>query len=104
MSQKLTDAMNKLTVEGSRHSLGIIGRPPPSPGVKRLSGLDPSIINSMFPDAAAAIAKQKEQFTAQTGMAPPSPAAVQLVILLFATKSNENLACGEKGRADRARQ
>jgi SAM domain (Sterile alpha motif) len=72
MSQKLTDAMNKLTVEGSRHSLGIIGRPPPSPGVKRLSGLDPSIINSMFPDAAAAIAKQKEQFTAQTGMAPPS--------------------------------
>src|ERR1700761_165831 len=72
MSQKLTDAMNKLTVEGSRHSLGIIGRPPPSPGVKRLSGLDPSIINSMFPDAAAAIAKQKEQFTQQTGMAPPS--------------------------------
>src|ERR1700759_322567 len=72
MSQKLTDAMNKLTVEGSRHSPGIIGRPPPSPGVKRLSGLDPSIINSMFPDAAAAIAKQKEQFTAQTGMAPPS--------------------------------
>jgi SAM domain (Sterile alpha motif) len=70
MSQKLTDAMNKLTVEGSRHSLGIIGRPPPSPGAKRLSGLDPSIINSMFPDAAAAIAKQKEQFTATTGMAP----------------------------------
>jgi RNA-binding protein VTS1 len=72
MSQKMTDAMSKLTIEGSRHSLGIIGRPPPSPGAKRLSGLDPSMINSMFPDAAAAIAKQKEQFTQQTGMAPPS--------------------------------
>lgn len=72
MSQKMTDAMSKLTVEGSRHSLGIIGRPPPSPGAKRLSGLDPSVISSMFPDAAAAIAKQKEQFTQQTGMAPPS--------------------------------
>src|ERR1700728_3514362 len=71
MSQKLSDAMSKLGVEGSRNSIGL-GRPPPSPGVKRLSGLDPSIINSMFPDAAAAIAKQKEQFTQQTGMAPPS--------------------------------
>jgi hypothetical protein len=62
--------MGKLGVEGSRHSM--VGRPPPSPGAKRLSQLDPSIINSMFPDAAAAIAKQKEQFTQQTGMAPPS--------------------------------
>ena len=72
MSQKFSDAMSKLGVEGSsRNSIGI-GRPPPSPGPKRNSGLDPSIINSMFPDAAAAIAKQKEQFTQQTGMAPPS--------------------------------
>jgi hypothetical protein len=71
MSQKLSDAMSKLGVEGSRNSIGL-GRPPPSPGNKRHSGLDPSIINSMFPDAAAAIAKQKEQFTQQTGMAPPS--------------------------------
>ncbi|KAF2663451.1 SAM domain-containing protein [Microthyrium microscopicum] len=71
MSQKLTDAMSKLGVEGSRNSVGL-SRPPPSPGAKRLSGLDPSIISSMFPDAAAAIAKQKEQFTQQTGMAPPS--------------------------------
>jgi SAM domain (Sterile alpha motif) len=71
MSQKLSDAMGKLNIEGSRNSIGL-GRPPPSPGNKRLSGLDPSIINSMFPDAAAAIAKQKEQFTQQTGMAPPS--------------------------------
>lgn len=70
MSQKFSDAMSKLGVEGStRNSMG---RPPPSPGVKRNSGLDPSVINSMFPDAAAAIAKQKEQFTQQTGMAPPS--------------------------------
>jgi hypothetical protein len=71
MSQTFDNAMSKLTVEGSRNSLGL-GRPPPSPGVKRLSLLDPAVINSMFPDAAAAIAKQKEQFTAQTGMAPPS--------------------------------
>lgn len=72
MSQKFSDAMSKLGVEGgSRNSVGM-GRPPPSPGVKRNSGLDPSVINSMFPDAAAAIAKQKEQFTQQTGMAPPS--------------------------------
>jgi hypothetical protein len=63
--------MERLTVEGSRNSVGM-GRPPPSPGAKRLSQLDPSVINSMFPDAAAAIAKQKERFTQETGMAPPS--------------------------------
>ncbi|KAF2429518.1 hypothetical protein EJ08DRAFT_273701 [Tothia fuscella] len=57
--------------KGSRNSVGI-SRPPPSPGGKRLSQLDPAVINSMFPDAAAAIAKQKEQFTQQTGLAPPS--------------------------------
>lgn len=65
--------MDRLTIAGSRNSVGI-GRPPPSPGVgaKRLSQLDPAVINSMFPDAAAAIAKQKERFTQETGMAPPS--------------------------------
>jgi hypothetical protein len=72
LSQKLSDAMSKLTVEGSRHSLGVIGRPPASPSAKRLSGLEPSVISSMFPDAVNAIAKQKEQFTQTTGMAPPS--------------------------------
>ncbi|KAF2459666.1 hypothetical protein BDY21DRAFT_384777 [Lineolata rhizophorae] len=62
----------KLNVEGSRNSVGL-GRPPPSPGAgKRNSGLDPSTINSMFPDAAAAIAKQKAEFTQHTGTAPPS--------------------------------
>jgi hypothetical protein len=68
---KIADAMSKLSVEGSRNSIGL-GRPPPSPSAKRLSQLDPSIINSMFPDAAAAIAKQKEQFTQTTGIQPPS--------------------------------
>jgi len=72
MSQKLSDAMSKVSLEGASRNSMPMGRPPPSPGVKRNSGLDPSIINSMFPDAAAAIAKQKEQFTQQTGMAPPS--------------------------------
>lgn len=65
----MTDAMSKLTVEGSRNSFG---RPPPSPGNKRNSGLDPSTVNAMFPDAAAAIAKKKAEYTQQTGNAPTS--------------------------------
>ncbi|QKX53374.1 uncharacterized protein TRUGW13939_00452 [Talaromyces rugulosus] len=69
MSNRLSDAMSKLTMEGSRNS---IGRPPPSPGAKRNSALDPSTINAMFPDAAAAIAKKKAEFTQQTGNAPTS--------------------------------
>lgn len=69
MSNRLSDAMSKLNVEGSRNSLG---RPPPSPGNKRNSGLDPSTINAMFPDAAAAIAKKKAEYTQQTGNMPTS--------------------------------
>lgn len=69
MSNRLSDAVSKLNVEGSRNSLG---RPPPSPGNKRNSGLDPSTINAMFPDAAAAIAKKKAEYTQQTGNAPTS--------------------------------
>ena len=61
--------MNKLNVENSRNS---VGRPPPSPGNKRNSGLDSSTINAMFPDAAAAIAKKKAEFTQQTGNPPTS--------------------------------
>ncbi|KAJ9647184.1 Flap-structured DNA-binding and RNA-binding protein [Coniosporium apollinis] len=71
MSQRLSDAMSKLNVEGSRNSIGL-GRPPPSPGNKRNSGLDPATINQMFPDAAAAIAKQKAEFTQHTGAVPTS--------------------------------
>ncbi|KAL9601110.1 MAG: hypothetical protein Q9219_002709 [cf. Caloplaca sp. 3 TL-2023] len=69
MSNRLSDAMSKHTLDGTRNS---IGRPPPSPGNKRNSGLDPSTINAMFPDAAAAIAKKKAEFTQQTGNAPTS--------------------------------
>lgn len=69
MSNRLSDAMSKLNAESSRNSLG---RPPPSPGNKRNSGLDPSTINAMFPDAAAAIAKKKAEYTQQTGNAPTS--------------------------------
>ncbi|KAF4208460.1 hypothetical protein CNMCM8980_006694 [Aspergillus fumigatiaffinis] len=69
MSNRLNDAMSKLNIDSSRNSLG---RPPPSPGAKRNSGLDSSTINAMFPDAAAAIAKKKAEFTQQTGNAPPS--------------------------------
>src|SRR5438477_12704295 len=69
MSNRLSDAMNKLSVEGSRNSLT---RPPATPSAKRHSGLDPSTINAMFPDAAAAIATEKAKFTQQTGNPPSS--------------------------------
>ncbi|KAI9891184.1 MAG: Flap-structured DNA-binding and RNA-binding protein [Vezdaea aestivalis] len=69
MANRLSDAMNKHNVEGSRNSLV---RPPPSPGAKRMSGLDPSTINAMFPDAAAAIATQKAAYTQKTGILPAS--------------------------------
>lgn len=70
MSNRLSDAMNKLSVEGSRNSLA---RPPATPSTaKRHSGLDPSTINAMFPDAAAAIATEKAKFTQQTGNPPSS--------------------------------
>src|SRR3954464_15984602 len=70
MSSRLSDAMNKLNVDGgSRNSLT---RPPATPSTKRHSGLDPSTINAMFPDAAAAIATEKAKFTQQTGNPPSS--------------------------------
>ncbi len=69
MSNRLSDAMNKLSVDGSRNSMG---RPPATPATKRHSGLDPSTINAMFPDAAAAIATEKAKFTQQTGNPPSS--------------------------------
>ena len=71
MSARLNDAMSKLNIEGTRSSFGF-GKPPASPGGKRLSGLDPNTINSMFPDAAAAIAKQKAEFKEHTGNTPTS--------------------------------
>ncbi|EUC46344.1 hypothetical protein COCMIDRAFT_35964 [Bipolaris oryzae ATCC 44560] len=72
MTQKLSDAMSKLNTGENRHSMGL-GRPPPSPGAgKRNSGLETSTINRMFPDAAAAIAKQKAEFTDVVGVAPAS--------------------------------
>lgn len=65
MSSRMSDAMAKLSVENSRSSMA---RAPVSPaGGKRNSQLDPSTINSMFPDAAAAIAQQKAEYIQQTG-------------------------------------
>src|SRR3954454_4350599 len=70
MSSRLSDAMNKLNVDGgSRTSLT---RPPATPSTKRHCGLDPSTINAMFPDAAAAIATEKAKYTQQTGNPPSS--------------------------------
>lgn len=81
MSSRMNDAMNKLNVEGSRGSFGFGSKPPPSPGAKRMSGLDPSTIKSMFPDAANAIEDQKAEFQKTTGNAP---------------KSNRNSAVGDR--------
>lgn len=67
MSNRLSDAMSKLNVDNARNSLG---RPPPSPGNKRNSGLDPSTINAMFPDAAAAIAQKKAEYAQQAAITP----------------------------------
>ncbi|KAI4154287.1 MAG: hypothetical protein LQ340_001776 [Diploschistes diacapsis] len=64
MSNRMGDAAGKLGADSARNSLA---RPPPSPFNKRTSGLDQTTINAMFPEAAAAIAKQKEQYTQQTG-------------------------------------
>ncbi|KAG8625418.1 hypothetical protein KVT40_007169 [Elsinoe batatas] len=72
MSARMSDAMSKLNIEGSRNSFGFGSKPPLSPGGKRNSTLDANTINSMFPDAAAAIAKQKAEFQEHTGNAPPS--------------------------------
>ena len=64
---RLSDTAGKL--DTSRNSLG---RPLPSPSTKRNSGLDPSTIIAMFPDAANAIAKKKAEYTQHTGNAPAS--------------------------------
>jgi len=72
MSSRMNDAMSKLNVEGSRGSFAFGSKPPPSPGPKRNSGLDPNTIKSMFPDAALAIEDQKAEFQKTTGTAPKS--------------------------------
>lgn len=71
MANRLSNAMSRLSVGGDRNSTSL-GRPPPSPNAKRNSGLDQHEINSMFPDAAAAIAKQKAEFESRTGTLPTS--------------------------------
>lgn len=68
MSNRLSDAMSKLNVDSARNSMA---RNSVAAG-KRHSGLDPSTINAMFPDAAAAIATEKAKFTQQTGNPPSS--------------------------------
>lgn len=70
MSNRLSDAMSKLNVDSTRASYprnSVV-----SGSTKRQSGLDPSTINAMFPDAAAAIATEKAKFTQQTGNPPAS--------------------------------
>ncbi|KAK1236804.1 hypothetical protein MKX07_005923 [Trichoderma sp. CBMAI-0711] len=69
MSSRLSDAMNKLSVDSARNSFA---RNSTMSSTKRHSGLDASTINAMFPDAAAAIATEKAKFTQQTGNPPSS--------------------------------
>jgi hypothetical protein len=69
MSNRLNDAMSKLNVDSARNSFA---RTSTIGSVKRHSGLDPSTINAMFPDAAAAIATEKAKFTQHTGNPPSS--------------------------------
>lgn len=69
MSNRLSDAMNKLNVDSARNSYS---RNSAMTSTKRNSGLDPSTINAMFPDAAAAIATEKAKYTQQTGNPPSS--------------------------------
>lgn len=68
MTERMTDAMGKLGVNESARNSMARG----STAGKRQSGLDSSVINAMFPDAAAAIATQKAQFTQKTGAPLPS--------------------------------
>lgn len=70
MSNRLSDAMNKLSVDSTRNSMA--RNPTIAAPSKRHSGLDPTTINAMFPDAAAAIAVEKAKFTQQTGNPPSS--------------------------------
>ncbi len=69
MSNRLSDAMNKLNVDSARNSMA---RNSAVAASKRQSGLDSSTINAMFPDSASAIATEKAKYTQQTGNPPPS--------------------------------
>ena len=71
MANRLSSAMNRLSVEGSRSSFAG-GRAPPSPSAKRTSGLDQAEINARFPEAANAIEAQRNEFRQRTGTEPRS--------------------------------
>ncbi|KAK0646474.1 hypothetical protein B0T16DRAFT_328153 [Cercophora newfieldiana] len=69
MSNRLSDAMNKVEIGSARNSMA---RPSAGAATKRQSALDPATIAKMFPDAAAAINTEKAKFTQQTGNPPTS--------------------------------
>ena len=69
MSKRMSEVTEGLQSESARNS---IARPPPSPFGKRTSGLPAEAINSLFPEAVAAIAKQKEKYTQYTGNQVPT--------------------------------
>lgn len=94
MSNRLSDAMSKLNVDASRASYS---RNSTIGSAKRHSGLDPSTINAMFPDAAAAIATEKAKFTQQTGN-PPSSNRNSLAIDARASMGAPGLSGPSEGR------
>jgi hypothetical protein len=63
MSQRLSDAMGKMNVSGTRNSIA-------GSSIKRNSVLAPETIKAMFPDAVKAIESNKADFTQATGIAP----------------------------------
>lgn len=64
MSSRLNDAMSNLSMGGSRNSNL---RTPGTPGAQRHSTIDQTDIDTMFPEAVAAIADQRAKFSASTG-------------------------------------
>lgn len=71
----MNEVMGKDTARNS------LGRPLPSPSNKRNSGLDPSTISAMFPDAAAAIARKKMNTLKLQAMLRPRTATVLLLVI-----------------------
>jgi len=64
MQNHLSQAMNQATIDHKTPSI----RPPASPGLMRGASLDPDTISQMFPDAAAALEKQRARLKANGGM------------------------------------
>jgi len=85
MTNRMNDAMSKISIGSNRDSFGS-RPPPPSPGPpNRNSTVDPA---AMFPEAAAAIAAQRSKLSGQGGAA--SGVKSNRNSALFETRSSSN--------------